>query len=90
MTGVGKAGASRNTGPHPHPLSQHPPPSSAGTTLATPKAAMIIRAEAESEGAGSVQEKRRYELQWEKIKVLETFASSRGRNLITGSDNVNF
>jgi hypothetical protein len=70
--------------------STSPPLSSAGTTLATSKAAMIIRAEAESEGADSVQEKRRYELQWEKMKLLETLASIRGRILISGSDYVNF
>ena len=48
------------------------------------KAAMIVRAEAESDGADAMKEKRRYELEWEKLKVLETYAGSRSRKLITG------
>jgi hypothetical protein len=56
-----------------------PPP-----TATLKKASMIVRAEAESDGADAMKEKRRYELEWEKLKVLETYAGSRSRKLITG------
>ncbi|KAL3768091.1 hypothetical protein ACHAW5_009148 [Stephanodiscus triporus] len=50
-------------------------------------AAMIIRAEAESEGADAMKEKRMYELESEKMKVLEAFAASRSQKLVTGDDD---
>lgn len=45
--------------------------------------AMIARAEAEAEGADSLTEKRRYELEWARLSVLEKIAS-KGRKFITG------
>eukprot|EP00569_Conticribra_weissflogii_P000405 CAMPEP_0171356762 /NCGR_PEP_ID=MMETSP0878-20121228/45886_1 /TAXON_ID=67004 /ORGANISM="Thalassiosira weissflogii, Strain CCMP1336" /LENGTH=415 /DNA_ID=CAMNT_0011862789 /DNA_START=598 /DNA_END=1845 /DNA_ORIENTATION=- len=47
-------------------------------------AAMIARAEAESDGAEALKEKRRYELEWERLKVLEAIASNQSRKFITG------
>jgi regulator of protease activity HflC (stomatin/prohibitin superfamily) len=48
------------------------------------QAAMIVRAEAESDGAEALKEKRRYELEWQRLKVLETIASSKSKKFITG------
>ncbi len=45
---------------------------------------MIARAEAESDGAEALKEKRRYELEWERLKVLEAIASNQCRKFITG------
>jgi len=45
--------------------------------------AMIARAEAEAEGAEALIEKRRYELEWARLSVLEKIAS-KGRKFITG------
>lgn len=47
-------------------------------------AAMIAKAEAEADGADALKEKRRYELEWEKLKVLETIAGNQSRKFITG------
>lgn len=47
-------------------------------------AAMIAKAEAEADGAEALKEKRRYELEWEKLKVLESIAGSPSRKFITG------
>ncbi|KAL3767683.1 hypothetical protein ACHAWO_004385 [Cyclotella atomus] len=47
-------------------------------------AAMIARAEAESDGAEALKEKRRYELEWERLKVLETIAGNKSKKFITG------
>mmetsp|Transcript_175 Transcript_175/g.264 ORF Transcript_175/g.264 Transcript_175/m.264 type:complete len:305 (+) Transcript_175:387-1301(+) len=46
-------------------------------------AAMIAKAEAEAEGAEALAEKRRYELEWARLKVLERIAG-KGRKFITG------
>mmetsp|Transcript_31943 Transcript_31943/g.42599 ORF Transcript_31943/g.42599 Transcript_31943/m.42599 type:complete len:412 (-) Transcript_31943:203-1438(-) len=46
-------------------------------------AAMIAKAEAEAEGAEALAEKRRYELEWARLKVLEKIAG-KGRKFITG------
>uniref|UniRef100_A0A7S2HT50 Band 7 domain-containing protein n=1 Tax=Helicotheca tamesis TaxID=374047 RepID=A0A7S2HT50_9STRA len=46
-------------------------------------AAMIAKAEAEAEGADALAEKRRYELEWARLKVLEKIAG-KGRKFITG------
>ena len=48
------------------------------------QAAMIAKAEAESDGAEALKEKRRYELEWERLKVLEAIASNSSRKFITG------
>ena len=45
---------------------------------------MIAKAEAESDGAEALKDKRRYELEWEKLKVLETIAGNQSRKFITG------
>lgn len=45
---------------------------------------MIARAEAEADGAEALKEKRRYELEWERLKVLEAIASNKSKKLITG------
>jgi len=45
--------------------------------------AMIARAEAEAEGAEALAEKRRYELEWARLSVLEKIAG-KGRKFITG------
>ncbi len=45
---------------------------------------MIAKAEAEADGAKALKEKRRYELEWEKLRVLETIAGGKGRKFITG------
>lgn len=47
-------------------------------------AAMIAKAEAEFEGASALEEKRRYELEWSRLAVLEKIAGE-GRRFITGS-----
>ncbi|KAL7479853.1 hypothetical protein ACHAW6_005573 [Cyclotella cf. meneghiniana] len=47
-------------------------------------AAMIARAEAEADGAEALKEKRRYELEWERLKVLEAIASNKSKKFITG------
>uniref|UniRef100_A0A7S1ZEN3 Band 7 domain-containing protein n=1 Tax=Trieres chinensis TaxID=1514140 RepID=A0A7S1ZEN3_TRICV len=46
-------------------------------------AAMIAKAEAEAEGAEALAEKRRYELEWARLAVLEKIAG-KGRKFITG------
>mmetsp|Transcript_15789 Transcript_15789/g.18005 ORF Transcript_15789/g.18005 Transcript_15789/m.18005 type:complete len:409 (+) Transcript_15789:114-1340(+) len=45
--------------------------------------ALIYRAEAEAECADNLIEKRKYELEWERLKVLEKLAST-GRRFISG------
>ena len=45
--------------------------------------AMIARAEAEAEGIEALAEKRRYELEWKRLSVLEKIAG-KGRRFITG------
>ena len=45
---------------------------------------MIAQAEAEAEGAEALAEKRKYELEWARLAVLEDIAGS-GRRYITGS-----
>lgn len=45
--------------------------------------AMVARAEAEAEGADSLAEKRRYELEWARLAVLEKIAG-KGRRFISG------
>mmetsp|Transcript_32007 Transcript_32007/g.95873 ORF Transcript_32007/g.95873 Transcript_32007/m.95873 type:complete len:348 (+) Transcript_32007:280-1323(+) len=47
-------------------------------------AAMIAKAEAEAEGADALAEKRRYELEWARLAVLEKIAG-KGRKFITGA-----
>ena len=48
------------------------------------QAAMIARAEAEADGAEALKEKRKYELEWERLKVLETIAGNKSKKFITG------
>ena len=45
---------------------------------------MIAKAEAEADGAEALKEKRRYELEWEKMEVLKTIAGNQSRKFITG------
>lgn len=46
-------------------------------------AALVARAEAEAEGAEALVEKRRYELEWARLAVMETLAGN-GRRFISG------
>lgn len=46
-------------------------------------AAMVAKAEAEAEGAEALAEKRRYELEWARLAILEKIAG-KGRRFITG------
>lgn len=47
-------------------------------------ASMIAVAEAEAEGATALTEKRRYELEWNRLAVLKKIAGN-GRRFITGA-----
>jgi len=50
--------------------------------------AMIIKAEAEMEGASMLAEKRSYELEWKRLAILQTLAS-HGRKFITDEEGEN-
>lgn len=45
---------------------------------------MVARAEVESDCVEALKEKRRYELEWERLRVLETIAGSKSKKFITG------
>lgn len=45
--------------------------------------AMVVKAEAEALGAEALEEKRKYELEWARLKILKTIAG-KGRKFITG------
>ena len=45
--------------------------------------ALVAHAEADNNSAAGLEVKRKYELEWERLKVLETLATS-GRRFITG------
>jgi hypothetical protein len=47
-------------------------------------ASMIVKAEAEFEGAEALAEKRKYELEWTRLATLKTIGG-RGRRIISGS-----
>merc|ERR1712086_1083146 len=49
-------------------------------------AAMIAKAEAEADGAEALKDKRRYELEWKKLGVLESIAGNQSRKFITGEE----